>query len=186
MGLYDHLRFKIACPTCGEPMEDFQSKDGACCMETLEITDVDNFYSSCDKCRTWVDYKRKEGKKDSYQTLMEAKQLLMSVLKDVCIHDGDHYIMSTSSVESIMTFMIKHPLPQQSLNDFIMTFQTKEECDKMFEEFEEDFYEKHGKEWYEFVPANVKPLEDQILELPKARPNVFIDPDLVDDEDEKD
>lgn len=56
MGLYDYINFKMNCPRCKKDMGEFQSKDGDCGMETLDWWEVDNFYTSCEHCRTWVEF----------------------------------------------------------------------------------------------------------------------------------
>ena len=56
MGLYDAIDFKMKCPRCKKDMGEFQSKDGPCAMSKLDWWSVDNFYSSCDNCETWVEY----------------------------------------------------------------------------------------------------------------------------------
>ena len=59
MGMYDHINFTINCPNCGETLNNFQSKDGSCCLLTLELTEVNNFYDCCKKCKTWIEFNRK-------------------------------------------------------------------------------------------------------------------------------
>ncbi len=54
--MYDHVKFEIECPRCKDKIVDFQSKDGSCMMWDLEFWEVDNFYSSCDSCKTWVEF----------------------------------------------------------------------------------------------------------------------------------
>lgn len=62
MGMFDDVNFKTACPDCGSEMSGFQSKDGACEMLVVEPTEVRNFYSSCAKCGTWVEFFRPRPK----------------------------------------------------------------------------------------------------------------------------
>ena len=54
MGMFDYIKFEAPCPKCGNIMDDFQSKDGPCNLETLEPWQVDHFYASCNKCKAWV------------------------------------------------------------------------------------------------------------------------------------
>jgi hypothetical protein len=158
MGMYDYIKFKMLCPSCFKPLEDFQSKDGACCLETLEITEVDNFYTSCDHCRAWIEYRRKEGKKDSGQTLLDAKKIFANIIIDL---NRGQVLLAHDIQEGIFAFMKQHPLPENTINDFEMTWQTKQEVDANRKKFDDEFYEKHGKQWYDFVPTNVKPPEDE-------------------------
>jgi len=63
MGMFDYVKFKIKCPNCGKLIDNFQSKDSVCLMNNLEFWEVDNFYSSCTYCNTWVEFTLKERKK---------------------------------------------------------------------------------------------------------------------------
>lgn len=56
MGMYDEINFETTCPRCGEKVDEFQSKDGPCMLTTLEFWEVNEFYSSCRKCNTWIIY----------------------------------------------------------------------------------------------------------------------------------
>jgi len=58
MGMFDWVDFQTKCPNCGELVTSFQSKDGECQMDTIPYWEVDRFYSSCKKCRTWIEFKR--------------------------------------------------------------------------------------------------------------------------------
>jgi len=62
MGMYDKITVppETACIECGYPISGFQSKDGPCLLKTLDYTQVDQFYSSCDNCGHWNEYIRKE------------------------------------------------------------------------------------------------------------------------------
>ena len=60
MGMFDYVNYKADCRKCGKPLNDFQSKsahDGEDLMRTLEPKDVSNFYTNCEKCNTWNDFK---------------------------------------------------------------------------------------------------------------------------------
>jgi len=56
MGMFNFVKFSTKCPKCGELIIDFQTKDGDLTLRTIEFYEVDNFYSSCDKCGTNVEY----------------------------------------------------------------------------------------------------------------------------------
>ena len=65
MGMLDDIKdFKVKCPNCGTEVNGFQSKDGACLMDKIDYWTVNNFYSSCSNCKTWIEYtlKRPRGK----------------------------------------------------------------------------------------------------------------------------
>ena len=54
------------CPRCKKDMGEFQSKDGDCGMETLDWWEVDNFYTSCEHCRTGKDDKKYKAELDKF------------------------------------------------------------------------------------------------------------------------
>ena len=56
MGVFNFVKFSTKCPKCGELITDFQTKDGDLTLRTVDFFEVDNFYSSCDKCNTVIEY----------------------------------------------------------------------------------------------------------------------------------
>lgn len=58
MGMFDYVNAEIECPNCGRSVFGFQSKDGACIMQTVDPNCVSNFYSSCAGCKTWIEFSR--------------------------------------------------------------------------------------------------------------------------------
>lgn len=54
--MFDDIKFEIDCPKCGARVTGFQSKDGPCVLAELEFWEVDNFYSHCPKCETWIEF----------------------------------------------------------------------------------------------------------------------------------
>lgn len=56
MGMFDYIKLEVKCPKCKAKVDGFQSKDGGCFLDTLDYWEVDNFYSSCNKCGTWIEY----------------------------------------------------------------------------------------------------------------------------------
>lgn len=56
MGMFDNVNFKCKCPVCGEAVNDFQTKEGPCLLETLEPLEVDNFYALCNNCDAWIEF----------------------------------------------------------------------------------------------------------------------------------
>lgn len=62
MGMFDYINFVYECPTCGNLIQDFQTKDGLCSLNIIDFYDADNFYSSCDICHTWIEFKLKRNK----------------------------------------------------------------------------------------------------------------------------
>ena len=76
MGMFDYIRYVMDCPKCGAEMDSFQSKDGDCCLSTLEFWEVNNFYDSCDKCEAWVEFDLKHREKrgiEDYKMTVEGK-----------------------------------------------------------------------------------------------------------------
>ena len=64
MGMFDYVDLKVPCPNCGGEIDGFQSKDGACLLDTLKFWQVNHFYSSCPYCDAWVTYTRNPKKVD--------------------------------------------------------------------------------------------------------------------------
>lgn len=58
MGMFDYVHFEMPCPSCGEMIRNFQSKDDDCIMATIEPDGIGNFYASCHHCRQWVEFYR--------------------------------------------------------------------------------------------------------------------------------
>lgn len=58
--MFDWVLFEVECPNCKTKIDGFQSKDGGCGLYTLGFWEVNNFYSSCPSCRTWVEYTIKQ------------------------------------------------------------------------------------------------------------------------------
>lgn len=62
MGMFDYVNTPdIECPECKEKLFDFQTKDKLCLLETVDYTEVDNFYTHCGSCKTWVEFKKDDG-----------------------------------------------------------------------------------------------------------------------------
>ena len=69
MGMFDQIEVPpkyCKCPQCGAELCDWQSKDGPCELALLQFYEVDNFYTSCAKCNTWIEYNYSE---DSNRTM---------------------------------------------------------------------------------------------------------------------
>jgi len=56
MGMYDEVRYSDNCKNCGAELTDFQTKDHKNLLNQVEPSQVDNFYTNCDKCDTWHEY----------------------------------------------------------------------------------------------------------------------------------
>ena len=54
MGMFDYIKYEAPCPKCGEMLDDWQSKDSECLLDTLEPWQVSHFYQSCPKCKSWI------------------------------------------------------------------------------------------------------------------------------------
>lgn len=85
MGMFDYVDFETTCPNCGKPLTGFQSKDLSCVLETVKPENVNFFYTSCDNCDTWVEFRRKHG---SYRSLCEEDlEKAMELLKRIIVID---------------------------------------------------------------------------------------------------
>lgn len=160
MGMYDTVNFQMDCPLCGKRMTSFQSKSGACCLEELEITDVDNFYDICDNCKAWVEYTRKDGSlADTRKTLAEAKELIQGVLEELSVVDE----VSFSLEEDLKKFLEAHPVPRFALDDFVMKVEASEERDARIKKQNEEWIESlpRGKPYIHFTPEEIAELEDE-------------------------
>jgi hypothetical protein len=73
MGLFSYVKLELPCPYCGHTLKEFQSKDGILMTENEPWT-LRNFYSSCDKCRNWVEYVRKGTELSNIDLIHEGKQ----------------------------------------------------------------------------------------------------------------
>jgi hypothetical protein len=58
MGMFDWVEFECACPKCGKIVDSFQSKEGPCELFVLKPWQLCNFYSNCEHCGAWVEFKR--------------------------------------------------------------------------------------------------------------------------------
>ena len=56
MGMFDNVEYKYDCVQCGKPLDDFQSKDGPCELETIKPEQVLEFYASCKHCKKWHEF----------------------------------------------------------------------------------------------------------------------------------
>lgn len=57
MGMFDYVSFKDNCKRCGAELKDFQTKDTECLLETVHPSETRRFYTSCDKCDLWHEFK---------------------------------------------------------------------------------------------------------------------------------
>lgn len=58
MSNFDWINYNCECPNCESKISNFQTKDGDCNLEEINIIRVDNFYTYCGKCDTWVEFDR--------------------------------------------------------------------------------------------------------------------------------
>lgn len=62
MGMFDYVDYEDKpCYNCGAMVGGWQSKDHDCELNTIEVTKVGNFYTSCDACNTWNEYTVEDG-----------------------------------------------------------------------------------------------------------------------------
>lgn len=67
MGMFDYVDVggPVNCPECDEQLRDFQTKDGPRMLSRIHWTRVNNFYTTCVRCRTWVEFTRKPPHEDT-------------------------------------------------------------------------------------------------------------------------
>lgn len=53
MGMFDYVRYLAPCKKCGAEINEWQSKDADCVLETVEVSQVFRFYGSCPSCNEW-------------------------------------------------------------------------------------------------------------------------------------
>lgn len=58
MGMFDNVDFKHPCPGCGIILDQWQTKDGECVLETISSSGVNNFYDMCIDCDLWIEFDR--------------------------------------------------------------------------------------------------------------------------------
>ena len=64
MGMYDEINVDIKCPKCGANDVTWQSKNYMCNLDTIDPDKVQEFYTHCDKCDTFITYRRGEKKEE--------------------------------------------------------------------------------------------------------------------------
>ena len=79
MGMFDYVNYKENCPKCGALVDNFQSKDLDCNLDTLERWQVNNYYSVCDKCGEWIEYNIENLPEWAQDYIKELKDLIREV-----------------------------------------------------------------------------------------------------------
>lgn len=69
MGMFDYVRFKMACPSCGKELNDFQSKDGPCELKSIKAHHLNNFYDYCE-CKAYINFLKPWRKKRWRMTVL--------------------------------------------------------------------------------------------------------------------
>ena len=58
MGMFDYVKCpEVLCPECDRPLEGWQSKGGECVLDTVDFSELNNFYTSCE-CGVWIEFNR--------------------------------------------------------------------------------------------------------------------------------
>jgi len=79
MGMFDYVEYEANCECCGEPLSGFQSKDGDCVLDTIQPSQVDNFYCQCNNCKTWHDFNvNRSCKADAEKAKYKVKSIEVS------------------------------------------------------------------------------------------------------------
>jgi len=58
MGMFDWVSYEDDCPCCGNKLSGFQTKDLTRSCSEVRLEKVNNWYTSCSECNTWVEYFR--------------------------------------------------------------------------------------------------------------------------------
>lgn len=85
MGMFDYVAVAIDCPECGAALTGFQTKDGNCFLELVHPNSVLNFYTACDECGTWVEFRKPPPVPTSppLEPLLEEDVLALGFIKTV-------------------------------------------------------------------------------------------------------
>lgn len=117
MGMFSYVTLEMPCPYCGHVLKEFQSKDGIA-MKNNEPWTLQNFYTSCPKCRKWVEYIRKGSAISTIDLIDEGKQAV-ALLKELSQHidyienknNAPHPVLS-----KITKFLQQTNYPIESIN----------------------------------------------------------------------
>lgn len=74
MGMFNYVKYKCACPNCGEEVTVFQTNNGDCTLKTVTPKKAKNFYSSCPSCETWINCKYIKPKKAKIKIKFELRE----------------------------------------------------------------------------------------------------------------
>jgi len=56
MGIFNTImNFTLSCPVCGHEISEFQTKDNDPSLSFVTFDSVDNFYSICDGCNSFIE-----------------------------------------------------------------------------------------------------------------------------------
>jgi len=89
MGCFDYVNYTCKCPKCGVDVSGFQTKDCESIFETKEISDILNFYTSCNQCNEWIEFNRiehfkvAENFKTGMQDLFEKLKVSINSIGDI-------------------------------------------------------------------------------------------------------
>lgn len=65
MGMFDWVEFEAPCPKCGERVTGFQTKDRDNVLDCIPPVGLESFYTSCDRCDMWIEYRWNEGRAEA-------------------------------------------------------------------------------------------------------------------------
>ena len=67
MSSFDWINVRMPCPTCGNEISRFQSKDGPRRQLTIDPGEVHHFHEYCWKCGTWISFHRPVSYKPTFR-----------------------------------------------------------------------------------------------------------------------
>ena len=53
---YVQVDERVECPICGNPLNNYETKDGPGSLITIPYRDIDKFYSHCDHCHNLIEF----------------------------------------------------------------------------------------------------------------------------------
>jgi len=90
MGMFDYVNATINCPKCGTKITEFQSKSAGCNLLIVDPDTVNNFYTHCPQCDTWVEFVRPYSlKQTSRKTPYTEEEVRALGFKRIGEEDGE-------------------------------------------------------------------------------------------------
>ena len=105
MGMFNWVDFVCNCPLCDSEVIGFQTKEGDLILDTVEFESVNNFYSGCDDCGTWVEFDR-NCKHEKFKMIKPEKEVI-DTIKNKIKTKNDALLYSQDENELIRNYARK-------------------------------------------------------------------------------